>query len=41
MPDGMTEPNWYKPTDRGREGQISEKLEQLKKLDKEAPKKGK
>jgi putative ATPase len=29
MPDGMIEPNWYKPTDRGLEGQISEKLKQL------------
>ena len=31
FPDGMAEPEWYKPTDRGLEAKIREKLEQLKK----------
>ena len=31
FPEGMAEPEWYKPTDRGLEAKIREKLEQLKK----------
>jgi len=31
FPEGMAEPDWYKPTDRGLEAKIREKLEQLKK----------
>ena len=31
FPEGMTVPEWYKPTDRGLEAKIREKLEQLKK----------
>jgi putative ATPase len=31
VPEGMEAPEWYKPTDRGLEAQIREKLEQLKK----------
>lgn len=36
LPDGMAEPNWYQPTDRGLEGQIGEKLARLKALDRQA-----
>jgi putative ATPase len=31
FPEGMEAPEWYKPTDRGLEAQIREKLERLKK----------
>jgi putative ATPase len=31
FPEGMAEPEWYKPTDRGLEARIREKLEQLRK----------
>jgi putative ATPase len=31
FPEGMAEPEWYKPTDRGLEARIREKLEELKK----------
>jgi putative ATPase len=31
LPEGMAEPEWYKPTDRGLEAKIREKLEELKK----------
>ena len=31
FPEGMAEPEWYQPTDRGLEAKIREKLEQLKK----------
>jgi putative ATPase len=31
FPEGMAEPEWYKPTDRGLEAKIREKLEDLKK----------
>jgi putative ATPase len=31
LPDGMAEPEWYQPTERGLEAKIREKLEQLKK----------
>jgi len=30
FPEGMAEPDWYKPTDRGLEAKIREKLEQLR-----------
>jgi putative ATPase len=33
FPDGMKEPRWYAPTDRGLEGKIAEKLERLRELD--------
>ncbi len=33
LPDGMTEPHWYEPVDRGLESQISEKMAFLRKLD--------
>jgi putative ATPase len=31
FPEGMAEPGWYQPTDRGLEAKIREKLEELKK----------
>lgn len=39
MPEGMRELGWYKPVDRGLEIQIKEKLEELKRKDREAGKK--
>ena len=36
LPDGMSAPNWYRPTDRGLEARIREKLETLRGLDSEA-----
>ena len=33
LPEGMTEPHWYEPVDRGLEVQISEKMALLRKLD--------
>ena len=33
FPEGMERPNWYRPTDRGLEGKIREKLEHLRDLD--------
>jgi len=39
LPDGMKEPHWYKPVERGLESQIKEKLAFLKKLDEEHKKK--
>jgi putative ATPase len=38
LPEGMKEPGWYKPVDRGLEIQIIEKLKQLRELDKKAGK---
>ena len=38
LPDGMERPNWYRPTDRGLESKIREKLEHLRKMDAEAKK---
>lgn len=35
LPEGMREPRWYKPVDRGLESKIAEKLNFLRKLDKE------
>jgi putative ATPase len=36
LPDNMTAPNWYQPTDRGLEKQIQEKMQFLKSLDAKA-----
>jgi putative ATPase len=36
LPDGMKEPNWYQPSDRGLEAKIKEKLAFLKSLDEAA-----
>ena len=33
LPDGMREPHWYRPTPRGLEGKIGEKLTRLAELD--------
>ncbi len=33
FPEGMAEPRWYRPTDRGLEAKIAEKLEWLRSLD--------
>ncbi len=33
LPDGVTSPGWYQPTDRGMEAKIREKLAQLRELD--------
>jgi putative ATPase len=38
LPEGMVEPGWYRPTDRGLEGKIGEKLKWLRELDEEARK---
>ncbi len=38
FPEGLS-PSWYKPTDRGMEGKIADKLEHLKELDRLAKKK--
>ena len=35
FPEGMARPEWYKPTDRGLEAKIREKLAHLRKLDEE------
>ena len=37
LPDGMREPKFYEPTPRGLEGRIRERLEELKQLDRAAP----
>src|SRR5258706_6423523 len=39
FPEGMPSVSWYKPTERGLEGKIKEKLEELKKRNSEAEKK--
>ena len=39
LPDGMKEPHWYEPVERGLESQIKEKLAFLKNLDDEHKKK--
>jgi putative ATPase len=39
LPDGMAKPEWYKPTDRGLEIQIKEKMAFLRSLDEKAIKK--
>jgi putative ATPase len=38
LPEGMAEPGWYRPTDRGLEGKIGEKLKWLRELDEDARK---
>src|SRR5687767_3675378 len=38
LPDGMERPSWYRPTDRGLEAKIREKLEHLRNLDDKAKK---
>lgn len=38
LPEGMADPHWYEPVDRGLEAQISEKMAFLRKLDEEAKK---
>jgi len=38
FPEGMERPNWYRPTDRGLEAKIREKLEHLRNLDEKAKK---
>jgi putative ATPase len=39
LPEGMAEPHWYEPVDRGLESQIREKMAFLRKLDEESTKK--
>jgi putative ATPase len=39
FPEGMPKVSWYKPTDRGLEAQITEKLAHLRELDRKAGKK--
>ena len=39
LPDDMAEPNWYRPTTRGLEAKIGEKLAELRRRDREAKKK--
>ncbi|MCL2871639.1 MAG: replication-associated recombination protein A [Betaproteobacteria bacterium] len=36
LPDGMDEPHWYRPTPRGLEAKIGEKLAELRRRDQEA-----
>ena len=38
LPEGMGRPGWYRPTDRGLESKIREKLEHLRALDEKAKK---
>jgi putative ATPase len=38
LPEGMRDPKFYEPTPRGLEGKIGEKLEELRRLDREAKK---
>ena len=38
LPEGMERPNWYRPTDRGLEAKIREKLEHLRQKDDQAKK---
>ncbi len=40
LPDGMQEPGWYQPVERGLEARIKEKLEQLRELDRKAAEDG-
>ena len=41
LPEGLGEPGWYRPTPRGLEGKIGEKLAYLRRLDAEAREKEK
>jgi len=36
LPDGIRDPHWYRPTPRGMEGRIAEKLAHLRELDRDA-----
>ncbi len=36
LPDGMARPGWYRPTDRGLEARIAERLAELKHRDAKA-----
>ncbi|HET7549240.1 MAG TPA: replication-associated recombination protein A [Usitatibacter sp.] len=38
LPEGMERPQWYRPTDRGLEAKIREKLERLRELDRKSKK---
>jgi putative ATPase len=38
LPDGMKDPRFYEPTPRGLEGKIKDKLDELRRLDREARK---
>ena len=38
LPEGIAEHGWYKPTPRGLEGKIGEKLAHLRELDRKAKK---
>ena len=40
LPDGMAAPGWYQPVDRGLESKIGEKLDHLRRRNREARKKG-
>jgi putative ATPase len=39
LPDGMSEPGWYRPTDRGLEAKIRARIEELRALDRAVAKK--
>ena len=39
FPEGMQRPEWYRPTDRGLESKIRERIEHLRALDRDAGKK--
>jgi len=39
LPEGMAEPGWYAPTERGLEGRIRERLAELRRRDTLAAKK--
>ena len=39
LPEGLGDPSWYRPTPRGLEGKIAEKLAYLRQLDAEASRK--
>jgi putative ATPase len=41
LPEGMPPIEWYRPTDRGLESKIAEKLERLRGLDRDARAKAK
>jgi putative ATPase len=41
LPDGMPEVSWYRPTERGLEGRIREKLDDLRRRNAEAGRKRK
>jgi putative ATPase len=36
LPDGMAPPRWYRPTERGLESRIGERLEELRRLNEAA-----